>query len=251
MLIVVLLQVRTWRLERRRAQAMTRLAVVEQSYRSEQDRRLQQREFIGMLTHELKTPLSVITVAMGLRDPSDSIRDKANQAIRDIDSVIDKCARSNAIEGDTSIVREEYGLVDSLTRLCEKTGEAHRITIAFEGAPETVRTDAQLLETIVGNLLDNAIKYAAPDSNIGLTCSAACPLGHPGVAIAVSNLPGAAGWPDPQHVFQQYYRSPMARRQTGTGLGLYISGLLARRIGGELHYAPDSEHVRFVLCIPR
>ena len=65
-----------------------------------------------------------------------------------------------------------------------------------------------------------------------------------------SNTPSASGWPDADKVFQKYYRSAGAQRQTGTGLGLYQASRITAQMGGTLSYVPDSTLVRFVWSIP-
>ena len=115
-----------------------------------------------------------------------------------------------------------------------------------------IQTDRQLLFVVLSNLLENACKYAAADSLILLHLKAQEPSPEtPGqVRIEISNLPGLAGWPDADKVFDKYYRSPQARRQAGTGLGLFLVHKLMQTLGGHAVYAPDSVHVRFVLQLP-
>lgn len=74
--------------------------------------------------------------------------------------------------------------------------------------------------------------------------------GRSGVEIRVTNEPGEAGWPDPDRVFRKYYRSPGARRGSGSGLGLYLVAGLARMLGGAAEYRPTSAQVQFVVWLP-
>ena len=69
----------------------------------------------------------------------------------------------------------------------------------------------------------------------------------PNLCLAVSNAIGYAGAPNPQHVFEKYYRAPQAHAFTGSGLGLHIALALARLMGGELHYQPSVDRVVFEL----
>ncbi|MEY4726525.1 MAG: hypothetical protein RLZ36_1152, partial [Pseudomonadota bacterium] len=70
------------------------------------------------------------------------------------------------------------------------------------------------------------------------------------LGIEVSNTPSAAGWPDTEHVFTKYYRSPKALNMSGTGLGLFLVSRLATILGGRCVYAPTPDQVRFILWIP-
>ncbi len=74
--------------------------------------------------------------------------------------------------------------------------------------------------------------------------------GQDGLSIVVANCPGRAGMPDPQRVFQRYYRAPGAHSKTGSGLGLHIAEGFARMLGGKLSYQPKASTVKFALWIP-
>jgi K+-sensing histidine kinase KdpD len=108
------------------------------------------------------------------------------------------------------------------------------------------------MHIVLSNLIENACKYAEPHSPIEVKLFSA--LAADGVTqkicFEVSNLPGRSGWPEAAQVFEKYYRSPHARRQAGTGLGLYLVRNLVQVLGGQIDYAPDESHVRFVVCLP-
>jgi signal transduction histidine kinase len=74
--------------------------------------------------------------------------------------------------------------------------------------------------------------------------------GRSGLSLRVSNAPGVAGLPDADQVFAKYYRSPAAQRQSGTGLGLFLSHNLAQQIGAELRYQPTDSLIQFELWLP-
>lgn len=68
--------------------------------------------------------------------------------------------------------------------------------------------------------------------------------------MRVRNTPGLAGWPDEARLFEKYYRSTGAQRDSGSGLGLFLSRQLAQSLGGSLDYTPGPHHVEFTLWIP-
>lgn len=133
--------------------------------------------------------------------------------------------------------------------------------LAASGQPERVQvqmpqdltayTDRQLLFIALHNLLENACKYAAADTPVSLSLTLGG-LGASGqrVLVTVANVPGSSSWPDPQRVFEKYYRSPSARRMAGTGLGLYLVRHLVLKLGGSVRYEPSSTHVRFTVDLP-
>jgi len=107
-----------------------------------------------------------------------------------------------------------------------------------------------LLEIILNNLVDNALKYAHDHASIVLTVEQESRLGRDGVVFAVSNPLGAVGFPDPDRLFEKYYRAPRAHIRTGSGLGLYVARSFAVNIGGELSYHPATDAVCFKLWLP-
>jgi len=72
-----------------------------------------------------------------------------------------------------------------------------------------------------------------------------------GVSVTVTNSPGSAGEPDAGQVFRKFYRSPGARRRTGSGLGLYIAQGLSRLLGGSLRYERDAHGLHFIVWLPQ
>ena len=96
------------------------------------------------------------------------------------------------------------------------------------------------------NLIENACKYGASESPVQVKLEA-----HNSQAcVEVSNLVSPSDWPDPDKVFDKYYRSPHARRQAGTGLGLYLAKNLMQVLGGNIKYCPQAAQVRFVVSLP-
>ena len=102
----------------------------------------------------------------------------------------------------------------------------------------------------MGNLLDNALKYRAATSPVEVTATVQARGERAGLQLTVCNVPGLAGRPDPDQVFKKYWRGAGASRFAGSGLGLYLSSLIAQRLGAQLQYQPEAAQVRFVLWLP-
>jgi K+-sensing histidine kinase KdpD len=113
-----------------------------------------------------------------------------------------------------------------------------------------INSDAQLLRTILVNLIDNAVKYGKEGSPVEISLFPKVIDGSEFEFVSISNIPGIAGMPDPSKVFSKYYRAPRAYEKTGSGLGLYLIGNIANAIGAQLDYVEDALKVIFVLRIP-
>ena len=110
-----------------------------------------------------------------------------------------------------------------------------------------VRADVERLHEIVANLLDNAVKYAAEGQPIAV----AVENGIQGVEVSVANGVGANP-PDPDRMFDRFYRADPSRSSTagGVGLGLSISRELAAALGGRLWAELAGSQLRLRLTLP-
>lgn len=229
------------------------LEEVRQKMMNEQKRREEQSQFLHMLMHELKTPLSVVSLALGTRNNREENLSHASRAVQDMKSIIDRCILADRSEDPASqeqkrqaielinFIQEISHTIPLLTGRLEITPSAH---------PLVVQTDEQLLKIILINLLDNAAHYSDPMSTIFVRVDSKIHNHEDGLQFSISNTPGLAGWPDTVKLFTKYYRSPGAQRESGSGLGLYLSRQLAHSLNGTLVYSPTNQHVEFLLWLP-
>jgi signal transduction histidine kinase len=212
--------------------------------RDDQDR------FMSMLSHELKTPLSVIHMTLGgLTIPAD-VRARVGRAVGAMTAIIERCLQADRLRhGRVVAVRNDCRIDDVLAAICKGSSAPERCRLQLETLP-ICATDIQLLTLILTNLVDNALKYSAQDGQVDIAAMSAEERQRPGIRIIVSNVPGASGMPDARHVFRKYYRSAGARSKTGSGLGLHIAEGFARKLGGRLRYQPADGKVKFALWIP-
>lgn len=247
-LIIALLQMRANKLIRSQREREDRLRRAEAVATVERERREEQSRFLAMLAHELKTPLSVIKLTLGSESSGRPfILKDARRAVDEMRAVIDRCLQADQLEdGARRFAPVSVDLDEMLKDVTSCSGSD--ITTVSQTAPAGIlQTDPTILKMILTNLIDNALKYRAPDSQVSIEVAS----NPQGVSIAVMNAPGVAGWPDASKVFEKYYRSPGAHRETGSGLGLYLVSMLARLAGGTIRYAPTDSLVKFEIWIPR
>ena len=117
----------------------------------------------------------------------------------------------------------------------------------LEATSAPVRGDPGLLERAVGNLVENALKYAGRGARIEVRCGAAAGAAH--VEVEDSG-PGIAAEHAP-HVFDRFYRADPARsRGAGAGLGLPIARAIAEAHGGRLDLVRGQPGALFRLTLP-
>ena len=246
-LILLLLQYRAHVIQR--AQRQTAIALELSLIQAQQDRLVleEQEKLLTMLAHELKTPLATMNMRL---DANASGSPQIRQAIRDMNGVIERCLQITQF-GDRRL-EAHTGTVDVINivqQAISATGQTQRIKLQVK-MPIQTESDVQLLFIVFNNLLENACKYAAPHTPIDVIVDSPLNADPPAVHIEVINAVGPSGWPDERKVFDKYYRSPHARRQAGTGLGLFLVRNLSRVMGGDVDYLPQDGFIRFVVRIP-
>ncbi len=212
-----------------------------------------QEALLSMLTHELKTPLGVLRLALDRLSGDATVLRHARTAVRDISDVVDRCMQVDLLDkGDISLQTAPCDLAALLTELREMTRDPGRVVLQLATPLPPLVSDPLLLRTILANLLDNALKYSPTGSPVSVSAAPETREGCPGLQVVVENLPGSAGHPDPERIYERYYRSPTAYARTGSGLGLFIARQLAERLGIQLRYIPGLEYepVRFSCWIP-
>jgi signal transduction histidine kinase len=250
-LMFVLLHQRSRQILRDAKQAVLNLELTRQHLELEKAQRETQSRFMAMLSHELKTPMSVIRMALGMKEISPAVKRHAQQSVQDMDAVVERSLQADRLDQHQLVARRQPCRVDNLlAELRDASASPQRLHIESETLP-LIETDNQLLHVVLANLIDNALKYAEPDSAIRIDARPSVQQERQGILVCIANTPGSAGMPDPQRVFEKYYRSPGAGGKTGSGLGLYLVRSMSELIGGQVRYCPTPNEIRFELWIPR
>jgi signal transduction histidine kinase len=250
--MTALLIVRSRQLERIRIEAANSLFLSREQLAIEQQRRQDQTQLLSMLIHELKTPLSVIDMAITNRSTDAQSSGYVTRAVSNIKSILDRCIQTDRmVEREFMVQAETLDLSNQVEHWLQDRNHSNE-SIVHKIAPGIVLySDMQCIQIITNNLIDNALKHGDVQSQVQITLIQHASQDHrAGLLLSVINQPGPSGWPDADQLFTKYYRSSHAKRQSGTGLGLYLSYKLAARLGGELRYRPDSQHIRFELWLP-
>lgn len=211
----------------------------------------EQRQFMDMLNHELKTPMSVLRISLEMENPGASAKHHAVQALKDMDAIVERCLQVDQLDHhQLAPQKHSCDIKAMLVELSTISAAAQRIAIELVETLPEVETDCLFLHVILSNLIDNALKYGALDSVIRIYANPHEQAGRLGVRVSIVNAPGSAGVPDPDRVFEKYYRSPRAHGKTGSGLGLYLVKRMAEILGGSISYQFHGVEVTFELWIP-
>jgi two-component system, sensor histidine kinase LadS len=260
-LMFAILFLRSRQLQKVGQEAKVDLQLAQQQLRLEREQKNEQSRFMLMLTHELKTPMAVVRMALDALRVQGPIKNRADQALLDMNQIVERCQQVEQLEQERLELKvQACDLNELLHELQAKYQAPEKIELQIEDLP-LVQTDVLLLRIILDNLLGNAVKYAAPNTPITVRALTKKNMSKSVVCVSVQNQPGAAGVPDARRVFEKYYRSAGAIQQTGSGLGLYLVHNIASLLGGEvvmeivrLNRTDTSDGatnaVRFTLAIP-
>ncbi len=212
--------------------------------------RSEQENFFSMLSHELKTPLAVIRMALSQNQISERSRTHAQQSVLDMDTIVHRCLQVDRLQqSGHAAIRQGVQIRELLDNLQTASATPQRLQITVPDLP-TFSTDPQLLSIALNNLIENALKYSPAVSTVQISASCQTHKRRPGILLRVSNAVGGAGMPDSRQVFHKYYRGARAHNVTGSGLGLYLVHSVVRLLGGWVRYAPSQDRVCFEIWLP-
>ena len=212
-------------------------------------------EFISVVSHELRTPITIAEGAISnvqlLAKREDVAQVKIDEALEEAHKQVVFLARMVNDLGTLS--RAERGIGDSkesidITELVaqlqsEYTPQAAEKGLAFNvdiaGKAGNVYTSRLYLEELLQNLITNAIKYT-PEGSVTVSVNRDCC----NVCFDVRDTGIGIGKSDQKKIFDRFYRAEDYRtRQTnGTGLGLYVSAKLARKLGCKISVQSRINH---------
>jgi len=242
---LALLMMLMYRSKRIQQKSLVEVAIAHQEALVEKKQREEQGHFLEMLTHEFKTSLAVLRMAIGTAKIGSKEAAYAEQAIQGMNDVIERCSQVQALaDQQITIERSECHLSGLLGEVIERSREPSRVVLDCD-QKLMIKSDSKLLKIIFANLIDNAIKYGATKTKVNVVAHMKAGI----VRIVVSNQAHKARMPDPQLVFTKYYRAGWAHEQVGSGLGLYLISQLAKMLGGEIRYLPQDQQVSFELCL--
>jgi two-component system phosphate regulon sensor histidine kinase PhoR len=214
------------------------------------NRRMQQQQkddFISIASHELKTPITSLKASLQLltrlKDTPVSpmlpkLIEQANKSMEKVSSLIeDLLDASHMNDGQLHLKKKEFVLSQLINDCCQhiRTGGAH--TVITEGDLDlSVYADAEKIEQVIVNFVNNAAKYAPKSKDIHLNITQLKGMAH----VAVTDRGPGVATDDIPHLFDRYYRvDNNGIKYSGLGLGLYISAEIIKKHGGKI--GVDSE----------
>ncbi|MHB9024635.1 MAG: PAS domain-containing sensor histidine kinase [Armatimonadota bacterium] len=204
----------------------------------------QQKILLQMVSHDLRSPLSVIygyaqlltnmVEATGIDGPLRQGLAAIQRGVKRMDVMIQDLVDATRQEGgQLRLERQPVSLREYLPEFLGRSAaalETDRVRLDLPDDLPPVSADYHRLERIFTNLLSNALKYSTPDTPVLVHARQVGGM----VEVAVIDQGRGIDPYDLPHLFERFYRARGERKTEGIGLGLYITKLLVEAHGGRI-----------------
>jgi len=229
------------------------------SLRTREERDRARAEALGFITHELRTPLTAIQgfAELMLHYPNSpscaaapaTIARESRRLLALINTYLDLLRVDAGAKPLQTAVIDPDELVKQVFSILEPLAAENRMRLILRRSLETVAIlgDASLISGAILNLVSNAAKYGARDTDIVVSCR----RDESEVVIAVENQGAGISANDIPHLFDRYYRAPEAERTAaGWGLGLAFVKRIAEKHGGRIAVQSRPTGTTFEIHLP-
>jgi PAS domain S-box-containing protein len=215
---------------------------------------------VAIVSHEIRTPLAgVYGAAQTLIAHGDALGDDQRTALVRIIAeqsarlarIVDEILLTQRLDtGDVPFARASFDLGELIGRVIEKTltWRNQRPVQFARGESMQVEGDPARLEQALVNLLDNAMKYSPPGGEVDVRIERQRVHARVTVTDHGPGIPPA----DRERIFEKFLRLDPEQLSgvAGTGLGLYITRELVRRMHGQVGLLPSTNGATFFLTVP-
>ena len=205
--------------------------------------------FTAAVSHELRTPLARLLALLESASlpgaDSDALLAQAREQVEEMSELVDDVLFLSELESGREVVALGSTvalpvLEDVRDRLADSAERAD-VGIRIEGGANiALPLRRRMLQIVVENLAENALRYAGPGSTLTLSVA-------PGLLQAADDGRGVDG-EELERLFERFYRSDRARASRGTGLGLAIVKHVVTAAGGEVEATGGPNHGLTVRC---
>jgi PAS domain S-box-containing protein len=211
---------------------------------------IRKNDFIGMVSHELKTPLTSLTAIVQVlnarfKESEDTFvpgaLSKANLQVKRMSTMINGFLNISRLESGKILIEKSYFDIDQLLQeMIEETQvtvTTHHITLTGCGELE-IYADRDKISSVISNLISNAVKYSPKGKLIQVKCEATAKE----TIISVKDEGMGIKPTDIGKVFDRYFRVETSHTQhiSGFGIGLYLSAEIIQRHEGKIWVESES-----------
>ncbi|MGE5818888.1 MAG: sensor histidine kinase [Deltaproteobacteria bacterium] len=219
------------------------------------------KEMNDNIAHDLRSPVArmrglaevTLTTGKSLGDYETMAASTIEECDRLLDMINTMLVISKTEAGVEKFSHEEVdisALVHKACEIFEPMADDKKVALDYQGREKTLLFgDARMLQRMLSNILDNAVKYTPSGGKVEISLSESekhdviISIRDTGVGISATDLP---------HVFERFYRCDRSRSQPGTGLGLSLARAIARAHGGDIVVTSALDQgSTFTITLPR
>ncbi|RKR84869.1 PAS domain S-box-containing protein [Mucilaginibacter gracilis] len=205
---------------------------------------LRKNDFIGMVSHELKTPLTTITaivqmLSLKAKNNNDTFTagalQKTNTQVKKMANMINGFLNISRLEsGKILVEKQTFNLNNLITDIIDETKltvSSHALTLLPSDIIE-VYADSDKIGSVISNLLSNAVKYSPKGNEVKIKCAYV----NQTAQISVADQGIGINAHDIDKLFERYYRveNNNTLHISGFGIGLYLSAEIIKRHDGHI-----------------
>ena len=219
------------------------------------------KEMNDNIAHDLKSPITrirgIAEVSLTTESTLQEYENMAGNTIEECDRLLDMINTmliiSKTEAGLGSFENKELDIARVIQDACElflPMADNQGLTLVCDApARLLINGDIRMIQRMISNLLDNAVKYTPEGGNINVAAhmgsqqSIQISIKDRGIGISTGDMP---------HIFERFYRCDPSRSRTGTGLGLSFARAIARAHGGDItvRSEPDKGST-FTVVLPK
>ncbi|AXT57998.1 HAMP domain-containing histidine kinase [Aquimarina sp. MMG015] len=216
-------------------------------------------DLISNITHEFKTPIATISVALeGIQnfnrenDPEKTKKyiDMSSNQLGKLNTMVEKILETATLDSEElELNLEEVNLVD-LTQTITNRHQTNTTekNISFHHTHENIwkKVDAFHFENAINNIIDNAIKYGGNNIDIYLKNT------HPNITLEIKDNGTSLIRSQKDKIFEKFYRVPKGNTHDvkGFGIGLFYTKTIIEKHEGTIELLLDQDQTNFKITLP-
>lgn len=215
-------------------------------------------DLISNITHEFKTPIATIGVALESIQNFDALEDKAktntylnmsSEQLSKLNTMVEKLLETATLDSENlELNKDSYNISEVILSIIEK----HKIqnvnkTVNIEMEPDVLcKVDVFHFENAINNVIDNAFKYGGDIINVSLK-----KLGSQ-IHISISDNGTSLTKANREKIFEKFYRVPKGNTHDvkGFGIGLYYTKAIIEKHNGKISLDLSKDHTTFKIELP-
>ena len=214
-------------------------------------------DFISNITHEFKTPIATIGVAMEsiqhFNNSNDVEKTKkyvnmSSQQVAKLNTMVEKLLETATLDSDALMLNKQetnmVQLLEHVTQSHQETLDGKILSLEVDSENSYASVDVFHLENALDNIVDNAIKYGGDHINISLHKTASS------LVIKITDGGNGLTKSQTQQIFEKFYRIPKGNTHDikGFGIGLYYTKTIIEKHGGSI--VVQTQPTTFKITLP-